>query len=163
MAVVLRSAVAADFEAMCAMFRSAARAGDTLPAADNASSESLRADWMAGDRPSVVADDEGRVVGMYKWGANRGPRGDHVGTATFVVDAAHRGRGIGDRLVAHCVESCKTAGFRAIQFNFVVSTNTPALALYARHGFEIVGTLPGAFRHATLGFVDAHVLFRRLA
>jgi len=158
--IALRDATEADFDAMCAMYRAVCAAGDTLVSSGDETDETLHAEWLEGECRSVVAVDRDVVCGMYKWGANRPQRGAHVGTATFVVDPAHQGLGIGTRLVAHCLAATEAAGFRAIQFNFVVATNTRAIALYERHGMAIVGTLPAAFRHASLGLVDAHVMFK---
>lgn len=157
--VFLRDATDEDFDAMVVMYRAVAVLGDTLPSSGEEPHEVIHAEWMGGDRTSVVAVAEGRVVGMYKWGANRTHRAGHIGTATFVVEPGRQGQGIGTRLVAHCLAATRAAGFLGIQFNFVVGTNTRAIAIYERHGLSIVGTLPRAFRHATLGLVDAHVMF----
>ena len=160
MTVALREATEDDVDAMCAMYRAVCARGDTLPSSGEEQGAEIHADWMEGACASVVAVVDGRVVGMYKWGANRGHRGAHIGTATFVVDPAHQGRGVGTRLVAHCLAATRAAGFLGIQFNFVVATNTRAVSLYERNGMSIVGTLPRAFRHATLGLVDAYVMFK---
>lgn len=102
------------------------------------------------------------VLGFYKLVANQPDRGAHVANASFVVTPAHQGRGIGYQLGCHCLETAKSLGYRAIQFNAVVSTNTPAVKLWQKLGFKIVGTLPQAFHHARLGDVDLYVMFRSL-
>jgi ribosomal protein S18 acetylase RimI-like enzyme len=79
-----------------------------------------------------------------------------------MVAEAARGRGVGAALCAHSLEEARRSGFRAMQFNFVVSTNTAAVRLWQRHGFDVVGTLPGAFRHPALGPVDGYVMYRTL-
>lgn len=114
----------------------------------------------AGNRVFVACDD-GRVVGACYLRANQAGGGAHVANAAFVTDAEARGRGVASALCRHALETARAAGFAAMQFNFVVATN-PALALWTRHGFEIVGTLPGAFRHPDAGEVDVHVMYRRL-
>jgi len=111
---------------------------------------------------SYVAEDEGRVVGMYKLIPNRIGRGSHVSNASFMVDPGVHGKGIGRRLGEHCLAEAKRQGYDAMQFNFVVSTNTAGVALWKKLGFEIVGTLPKAFNHSTLGRVDAYVMHRFL-
>ena len=99
---------------------------------------------------------------MYKLIANRRDRGSHVANASFMVAPASSGRGVGRRMGLHCLREAKRAGFLAMQFNFVVSTNAAAVALWQSLGFAIVGTLPRAFRHAQLGDVDAYVMYRSL-
>jgi ribosomal protein S18 acetylase RimI-like enzyme len=99
---------------------------------------------------------------MYTMGANHSGRGSHVASATYAVSPWAQGRGIGRALVQHSLEQAKEAGYLAMQFNYIVSTNRVAIALYKKLGFTIVGTLPKAFRHETLGLVDAHVMYRFL-
>ena len=111
---------------------------------------------------SFVAEADGRVVAMYKLIPNRRDRGSHVANASFMVDPAHGGRGIGWALGRHCLAEAWARGYLSMQFNFVVSTNTRAVALWQRLGFTIVGTLPRAFRHRDLGDVDALVMYRSL-
>jgi GNAT superfamily N-acetyltransferase len=112
----------------------------------------------------LVAEDEGRVVGMYKLVPNR--RGmalaSHVANAAFMVEPGHTGRGIGKALGLHCLREARRAGYLAMQFNSVVSTNTPAVTLWKKLGFEIVGTVPKAFRHRDHGLVDVYVMHRFL-
>jgi ribosomal protein S18 acetylase RimI-like enzyme len=79
----------------------------------------------------------------------------------MVAPNAH-GQGIGRAMGEHCLNEARQLGFRAMQFNFVVSTNESAIRLWQRLGFEIVGTLPDAFRHPERGYVDVHVMFRSL-
>jgi ribosomal protein S18 acetylase RimI-like enzyme len=99
---------------------------------------------------------------MYIIGPNHSGRGAHVANATYAVSPSAQGRGIGRALVQHSLQQAKEAGYLAMQFNYVVSTNSVAIALYEKLGFVIVGTLPKAFRHKTLGLVDAHVMYRFL-
>lgn len=102
------------------------------------------------------------ICGMYKLGANYPGRGGHVASATYVVAPAVQGRGIGRAMVDHSLSQARSEGYLAMQFNFVVSTNVPAVGLYEKLGFAVVGMLPGAFRHRDLGFVDAYVMHRHL-
>ena len=99
---------------------------------------------------------------MYKLLANQRDLGAHVANASFMVDPAWKGLGLGTAMAHDCLARAKAAGYRAMQFNFVVSTNEAAIALWKRLGFAVVGTLPGAFRHRTQGYVDALVMFRSL-
>ncbi len=115
--------------------------------------------WV--ERPpglTVVLEEDGRILGTAKMGPNRPGHGDHVGTASFMVAPDARGRGVGRRLAEHVVEWHRDAGYRAIQFNAVVESNTAAVRLWQSLGFEIVGTVPAAFRSPTHGYVGLHVM-----
>src|SRR4029453_11353662 len=118
--------------------------------------------WLAGGAPAPGAEPGGGGVGMYKLIDNRHGLGAHVANASFMVHPAAAGRGVGYDMGAHCLQEARCQGYEAMQFNFVVSTNTRAVVLWQRLGFRIVGTLPRAFRHGTLGLVDAVVMYREL-
>src|SRR5262249_21744099 len=107
--------------------------------------------------------NEGRIAGTYIVRPNQPGLGSHVANAAFMVSPDARGLGAGRRMGEHCLAEASRLGFRAMQFNFVVSTNEVAVRLWQSLGFRIVGTLSKAFRHARLGFVDAYVMFRELA
>jgi RimJ/RimL family protein N-acetyltransferase len=166
--VVIRIALESDLEAMQRIFDALLERGDTYvleadsSADTDAAAERCRCYWMGTGVQSFVAVHGGRVAGMYKLVPNQTGRGAHIANASFMVDPGLQGLGLGTRLGQHCLEQARLAGYLAIQYNFVVSTNTHAIALWRKLGFAIAGTLPGAFRHAQLGYVDAHVMFRRL-
>jgi GNAT superfamily N-acetyltransferase len=111
---------------------------------------------------NFVAEHAGRVLGCYVLRENRGGRGAHVANASYAVSESARGRGVGRALGEHSLQEARRRGFRAMQFNFVVSTNDGAVRLWRSLGFDVVGTLPGAFRHPRLGLVDAYVMHRLL-
>ncbi|KRE89386.1 GCN5 family acetyltransferase [Frateuria sp. Soil773] len=157
----IRQATPDDLEAMWSIFRSVVATGDALPFPDDFSRETFREHWF-GTQTAQVAVTEAGVAGMYKIGANYPGLGSHVASATYVVSPAAQGKGIGRELVNHSLALARDAGFMAMQFNYVVSTNAPAVELYKKLGFAIVGTLPKAFRHRKLGLVDAYVMFRLL-
>ena len=110
-----------------------------------------------------MLEEDGELLGTAKMGPNRPGRGDHVGTASFMVAPAARGRGVGRRLAAYVVDWHREQGFRGIQFNAVVETNTAAVGLWESLGFTIVGTVPGAFRSRAHGYVGLHVMYLSLA
>jgi len=157
----IRPASLSDLDAMWNIFRSVVAAGEALPFSDEFDRETFRAHWF-GAQTSYVADDGAEVLGMYKLGSNYPGRGSHVASATYLVAPAAQGKGIGRALLLHSLEQARSAGYVAMQFNYVVSTNTPAVELYRKLGFVVAGTLPKAFRHPELGLVDAYVMFRFL-
>ncbi|MEK7949163.1 GNAT family N-acetyltransferase [Luteolibacter soli] len=148
-------------EAAWQIFREVIASGDAYVFGADTTREAFLAYWFAAH--AYVAMENGKVLGSYLIKANQPGRGSHVANASYMVAAAARGKGIGGLMCEHSLYQAKTLGFRAMQFNIVVSTNTAAVALWQKHGFAIVGTLPGAFRHETLGYVDALVMFRDLA
>ena len=157
----IRQATAADLDAMWDIFQSVITAGDALPFSSDFNRETFHSHWF-GPQASYIAVDDSAVLGMYKLGANYPGLGSHVASATYLVSPAAQGKGIGRALVLHSIAQARSEGFMAMQFNYVVSTNAPAVELYRKLGFAIVGTLPKAFRHQELGLVDAYVMFRFL-
>ena len=136
--------------------------GTSYAFAPDTSREDGQAYFVGPGIASWVVEDEGRIVGMCKLVANRRDLGSHVANASFMVDPGHAGRGVGKAMGLHCLREARRAGFLAMQFNFVVSTNTSAVMLWKKLGFEIVGTLPKAFQHREHGLVDAYVMHRFL-
>ena len=145
-------------------FREVVDAGETYAYPEGMSPEAARALWdePPPGRTVVAVDDDGRVVGSAKMGANRPARGGHVATASFLVDPSAQRRGVGRALGEHVVDWARSAGYRGIQFNAVVETNTPAVSLWRSLGFRVVGTVPGAFDHPRHGYVGLHVMFMDL-
>jgi L-amino acid N-acyltransferase YncA len=160
--MVIRPARATDFDAMWEIFRDVVRPGDTYVFAPDTPAEVAHDYFLGPGVRSWVVEDDDAIVGMYKLIPNRRDLGSHVANASFMVDPRTQGRGVGRAMGEHCLTEARNAGFLAIQFNFVVSTNTRAVALWRALGFEIVGTLPKAFNHQTLGLVDAFVMYRAL-
>jgi L-amino acid N-acyltransferase YncA len=158
--VTIREATADDWPAIWPIFSATVAAGETYAFPEDLTPDTGRGWWM--ERPpgrTVVLEEDGAVLGTAKMGPNRPGRGDHVGTASFMVAPQARGRGVGRRLAEHVVAWHRDAGFRGIQFNAVVETNSAAVALWQSLGFQIVGTVPGAFRSASQGFVGLHVMY----
>jgi L-amino acid N-acyltransferase YncA len=161
--VNIRRATSGDAEAIWRIFHAVVASGDTYTFPPDTSREDALAYFMGpGITSWVIEEAGGGVIGVYKLIPNHGGLGSHVANASFMVDPAAQGSGAGRAMGEHCLEQARQAGYEAMQFNFVVSTNTAAVALWKKLGFQIVGTLPKAFRHATLGKVDAYVMFRSL-
>lgn len=158
----IRPAQPDDFSAMWPIFQQVVASGTTYVFAPDTSYTDACTYWFGPGIHSYVAIEDGHIVGMYKIVANQRDLGAHVANASFMVDPTYSGRGIGKLLGMDCLRNARKAGFSAMQFNFVVSTNLAAVALWQKLGFDIVGTLPGAFRHAKLGYVDAYVMYRSL-
>jgi L-amino acid N-acyltransferase YncA len=158
--MTVRTATEEDWPQIWPFFSRIIEAGETYAYRADLTSEEARDGWLM--RPparTVVLEEDGRVLGSATMGPNRPGRGSHVGTASFMVDEAVRGRGIGRRLGEHVVAWHRDQGYRGIQFNAVVETNIPAVRLWQSLGFEIVGTVPGAFRSRAHGYVGLHVMY----
>ena len=160
--MTLRRATLDDADAVWRIFRAVVAGGDTYVFGPDTGRAVACDYFLSAETTSWVAEHEGRIVGMYKMIPNRPDLGSHVANASFMVDPAAQGHGAGRAMGTHCLREARRAGYRAMQFNFVVSTNAPAVALWKELGFQIVGTLPKAFRHARLGYVDAYVMHRFL-
>ena len=158
----IRKATENDFEEIWSIFQAVVSKGDTYVFSPQATRQDAFEYWFGPGVISYVAELDGRIAGMYKLIPNQRDLGSHVANASFMVSPDARGNGIGEALGRHCLEEARKASFKAMQFNFVVSTNTGAVELWKKLGFRIVGTLPGAFRHLSLGFVDAYVMYRLL-
>ncbi len=148
---------------MWRIFRAVVATGTTYVFAPDTSRDDGEAYFIGPGIASWVFQDAGRIIGMYRLVPNRRDLGSHVANASFMVDPDHAGRGVGKAMGLHCLREARRAGFLAMQFNCVVSTNTSAVMLWKKLGFEIVGTLPKAFRHSEHGLVDAYVMYRFLS
>lgn len=159
---MIREATREDHEAIWKIFHEVVARGDTYMIDPTISRDGALKYWFAEGNHVYVAEQDRRVLGTCILRANQGGPGAHVANAGFMVSTSARGRGVGRAMAEHClIEACRL-GFRAMQFNFVVSTNEDAIHLWEKLGFEIVGTLPGAFKHPDRGYVDAYVMFRAL-
>jgi L-amino acid N-acyltransferase YncA len=161
--VLIRPATAADWPAIWPFLRGILAAGETYVLPRDLPEARARELWML-DPPGAVfvAVDGGRVLGSAKAGPNHPGPGDHVGTASFVVDPAAGRRGVGRALGEHVLAWATGRGFRSVQFNAVVASNTRAVALWTSLGFEVIGRVPEGFRHPEHGYVDLLLMHRRL-
>jgi L-amino acid N-acyltransferase YncA len=155
----IRTAAEADRAAIWKIFHEVVAAGDTYAIDPEMSREEGLAYWFSADTRIYVADSTVGVVGTYILRPNQSGGGSHVANAAFMVAPEARGQGIGRAMGEHCLSEARRLGFRAMQFNFVVSTNKSAVRLWQQLGFEIVGTLPGAFCHPENGYVDVYVMY----
>jgi L-amino acid N-acyltransferase YncA len=159
----IRPATDADWPAIWPFFSAIVAAGETYAYPEDLTSDAARRLWMEPPPTRVVvAVEDGTVVGSARSGPNRPGRGAHVATASFMVDPARAGRGVGRALAEHVLEQARADGYRAMQFNAVVETNTGAVRLWQSLGFSIVGTVPEAYDSRSHGLVGLHVMHRRL-
>jgi len=184
--IKIRSATTKDHDAIWKIFHEIISAGDTYSLDPRMSREEALAYWFRADTQTYVAElhrqsvgeavgfpgtatpsptggmKDQVIVGTYILRPNQSGGGSHVANAAFMVASDAQGTGVGRTMAVHCLHEARQSGFRAMQFNYVISTNTPAIRLWQELGFEIVGTLPGAFRHPEKGYVDVYMLFRSL-
>ena len=160
--MIIRPASKDDAAAIWAILEPVIRAGETYALARDMREADALAYWLGADKEAFVAEAEGVVLGTYYLRANQAGGGAHVCNAGYMTSAAATGRGVARAMGLHSIDHAKARGFRAMQFNFVVSTNVRAVGLWQSLGFEVVGRLPGAFDHPVEGFVDALVMFRGL-
>ena len=158
----IRAAVEADYDAIWDIFHKTVATGDTYAFDPRMSREEALAYWFRPDTQTYVGEKDGRVVGTYILRPNQLGPGSHVANAAFMVAPDAQGSGVGRKMAAHCLSEARRMGFHAMQFNFVVSTNTRATDLWQQLGFKIIGTLPGAFLHPEKGYVDVYVMYRSL-
>jgi L-amino acid N-acyltransferase YncA len=160
--IELSPARTGDWPGIWEVFRAVVSTGDTYPYPPDASEDEARAIWMAPSHTVSVARLHDKVVATAYYKPNLPGLGDHVANAGWMVHPDHQGRGIGRRFAGYILDEARKAGFRAMQFNAVVATNTGAVALWQSLGFDVVGTVPDAFRHSKLGLTPVHVMYRRL-
>jgi GNAT superfamily N-acetyltransferase len=157
--MTIRTATEADWPEIWPFWYEIVEAGETYAYPLGATSDQARGWWFDGSHVVVLLGDDGAVLGSAKMGPNRPNRGSHVGTASFMVDAKARGRGVGRRLGEYAVAWHREQGFAGIQFNAVVETNTAAVRLWQDLGFEVLGTVPRAFDSAGHGRVGLHLMY----
>jgi len=160
--MAIRPATSDDAPAIWSIVGPTIRAGETYALPRDMSEADALSYWMGSDRQTFVAVADGRIVGTYYLRPNQAGGGDHVANCGYITDPAVAGQGVARRMAEHSIERARSRRFRAMQFNFVVSTNERAVRLWQSLGFEIVGRLPLAFRHPSLGYVDALVMFQAL-
>ena len=160
--LTIREALPEDRTAIWSILEPVLREGETYALPSDMSADAALAYWCAPTHRAYVAAAGQEVLGTYYLRANQAGGGAHVANCGYMTAARAQGRGIARRMLEHSLELARSLGFRATQFNFVVSTNQRAVETWIANGFEIVRRVPGAFRHPRLGFVDALVMYRSL-
>ena len=160
--MLIRPATDADKDAIWNIMEPIIRAGETYTLPRDMDKTTAIEYWLCQAHEVFVAEDNGGMVGTYFLQANQQGGGGHVANCGYMTAVSAMGRGVARTMCEHSLGRARERGFLAMQFNFVVSTNEPAVRLWQSFGFDIVGRLPGAFLHPTLGYVDAYVMYRDL-
>lgn len=158
----MRNATPADAPAIWSILEPVFRAGETYTIARDVEETEAIAYWCGSTHETFVAEANGTVVGTYYLRANQGGGGDHVANCGYMTAKQSQGHGVARAMLEHSLVRAQERGFCAMQFNFVVSTNERAIRTWESYGFVKVGCIPAAFRHPSLGTVDAFVMHRRL-
>ena len=162
--MLIREATATDWPAIWPFLHRIVSSGDTFTYPADLDEKSAHDGWLlsAPDRTVVAVNEDGIVLGTAKMNVNHMGNADHIASASYMVDPDHSGKGVGRALCEYTLEWARDTGYRGIQFNAVVSTNTRAVGLYESLGFEVLGTLPEGFRHPEHGYVGLHIMYRAL-
>ena len=160
--MTLREAVKADFDSIWPIFREIVSAGETYAYAADTTKEQALKIWIETPRKTYVLEEEGNILGTYFLKTNQAGPGSHVCNCGYMVSSSARGRGLATAMCEHSQDVARTLGYKAMQFNFVASSNEGAVRLWGNLGFETVGRLPKAFNHPILGYVDALVMYKVL-
>jgi ribosomal protein S18 acetylase RimI-like enzyme len=158
----IRAATSEDSDPIWEILEAVVRDGETFALPHDMSRDEGLAYWFAPANETFVAQENGEILGSYFIRANQAGGGDHVANCGYMTRTTTRGSGVARAMLEHSLARARERGFRAMQFNFVVSTNQRAVNTWLAYGFEIIGRVPDGYRHASLGYVDALIMYRRL-
>lgn len=157
-----RKATDGDKPAVWQIIKAVIAGGDTYTFAPDTQEAEMISFWFSPEKHVYVAEDDGGILGTYWLKANQPGLGDHVGNGGYMVSPDAKGRGIGKLMALHSIEEARRIGFKSIQFNFVVKSNTVAINLWKSVGFEVIGEIPDAIRHSRDGLTNAYIMYRKL-
>lgn len=158
----IRPATEADWSGIWEIFKDVISRGDTYTYAPDMSENQAKDIWIRNGCHGYVVTHENKIVGTFTIRTNKPGFGNHIANAGYMVHKDYRRSGIAQTMCKVSLKEAKKLGYQAMQFNFVVASNIPAVTLWQKMGFKIVGTVPKAFRHATLGLTDVHIMHRFL-
>ena len=158
----IREAAEKDFDEIWPIFHEIVSAGETYAYSQDTTKEQALNIWLKAPRKTFVFEENGKILGTYYLKTNQAGPGSHVCNCGYMVSSKARGKGLGTAMCEHSQQAAKELGFKAMQFNFVASTNEGAIRLWEKLGFETVGKLPKAFNHPAKGYVDALVMYKWL-
>ncbi|MCF2875807.1 MULTISPECIES: GNAT family N-acetyltransferase [unclassified Tenacibaculum] len=159
---MIRKATEKDVDQIWEIFQAVIKTEDTYVFSPKTPKTDLQKHWFASYMHTYVFEEEGQILGTYIVKPNQIDLGSHISNASYMVSPKAQGKGIGKKLCEHSLKLAKDLGFIGMQFNIVVSTNKGAVALWKKFGFEVIGTTPKAFKHKTLGLVDAYIMYKEL-
>jgi ribosomal protein S18 acetylase RimI-like enzyme len=164
MAVLFRRATEGDLDSMWMIWKDIMDQRVYYPYdSESYSRHDIEVEWINLTKNTIfVIVQHECIVAAYILKANQPGYGKHIANAAYMVDTKHRGQGLGDQLCRHSLETAKQEGYRGIQFNLVVSTNTAAMRVWKQNGFQIIGTIPGGFYHSEIGYIDAYIFYKSL-
>lgn len=160
--MIIRKVGINDYDQIWEIFSKVIQGADTLSYDPKTPKSKLKKLWMADDMHTYVAEEDGILLGSYFIRNNHIDLGNHVANCGYMVDPVHRGKGIAKKMCEHSLQIAAQLKYKAMQFNLVVSTNESAIGLWKKCGFKTIGTTPKGYRHGTLGYVDAHIMYREL-
>jgi ribosomal protein S18 acetylase RimI-like enzyme len=158
----IRKATEEDKAGVWKIINAVIAGGDTYVFAPDTSESEMVSYWFSAEKYVYVAVVENEIVGTYWLKANQPGLGDHIGNGAYMVWPESRGKRVGKTMALHSIEEAKKIGYQAIQFNFVVKSNTVAVNLWKSVGFEVIGEIPDAIRHTTKGFTNAYIMYRKV-
>jgi len=158
----IRPLTEADFDQVWPIIREVVQAQETYAFDPEMDRDAAWRLWVELPTATYVAEQDGQILGSYYLKPNAAGPGDHVCNCGYMVASVARGQGVAGRLCNHSLQTARELSFQAMQFNSVVASNTVAVTLWQKHGFQIIGTLPRAYRHRTLGLVDCYIMHREL-
>jgi L-amino acid N-acyltransferase YncA len=160
--MTIREATINDQEGVWEIFEQVIKTGDTYAFSPDTRKQDFPELWFAPGMKVYVAEENGKILGTYFIKPNQPALGSHIANCGYMVHPESRGRGLGKQLFDHSWIAAKELGYKGMQFNLVVSTNTIAVQLWLKQGFKIIGTVPKGFNHRKLGYVDAYIMFREI-
>ncbi|MEO5581769.1 MAG: GNAT family N-acetyltransferase [Saprospiraceae bacterium] len=160
--MTVRLATQDDYDSIWYIIQSVISGSDTYLFSPDSSREKMLQYWCPSDAYTFVAEENDVILGTYVLRDNRPDLGSHIGNCAYMVSPDARGMGVGKLLGQHSIDEARRCGYRAIQFNYVVKSNEAAVKLWLSLGFEIVGEVPGAFKHGSLGYTNIYVMYKNL-
>lgn len=158
----IREATKADWDSIWPIFHEIVLAGETYAYETNTTKEKAKNIWLGVPRKTFVFEEDGNILATYYLKTNQSGPGSHVCNCGYMVSSLARGKGLATTMCEHSQKVAVELGYKAMQFNFVASSNEGAVRLWGKLGFDTVGRLPNAFDHPNFGYVDALVMFKWL-
>lgn len=160
--MTIRLATPTDHKAVWHIISNVISTGDTYVFAPDSSQEKMLAYWFSADKHTYVAEENNEILGTFYLKENQMDLGSHIVNAGYMVSENARGKGIGKAMAEFSLIEARRLGFRGMQFNLVVKTNEKAVKLWLKMGFSIIGEIPEAYKHSSLGFVNAYIMYQKI-